>query len=82
MKSRRIADVVVRLGLTHSCPSDAPVQLMPGVGPTSAQRVWNGMMGAADPIGTLAGAPSPPRAGAVCTAVVETVTDLYAGRAG
>ena len=40
------------------------------------------MMGAADPIGTLAGAPSPPRAGAVWTAFVETVTDLNAGRAG
>src|ERR1700731_3739997 len=43
------------------------MQLMPGVGPTSA---------------TGAGAPSPPRAGAVWTAFVETVTDLNAGRAG
>jgi len=39
-------------------------------------------MKAADPIGALAGAPSPPRAGAVWTAFVETVTELRAGRAG
>jgi DNA helicase-2/ATP-dependent DNA helicase PcrA len=58
------------------------MQLMPGVGPASAQRVLDRMMEAADPIGALAGAPSPPRAGAVWTAFVETVTDLNAGRAG
>src|SRR5438132_11363490 len=40
------------------------------------------MMNSADPIGALAGAPSPPRAGAVWTAFVETVTDLNASRAG
>jgi DNA helicase II / ATP-dependent DNA helicase PcrA len=36
-------------------------QLMPGVGPTSAQRVLERMTEAADPIGALAGASSPPR---------------------
>jgi putative SOS response-associated peptidase YedK len=56
--------------------------LMPGVGPTSAQRVLDLMMEAADPIGALAGAPSPPRAGAVWTAFVETITELRVGRAG
>jgi DNA helicase-2/ATP-dependent DNA helicase PcrA len=44
------------------------MQLMPGVGPTSAQRVLDRMTEAADPIGALAGAPSPPRAGTVWTA--------------
>ena len=58
------------------------MQLMPGVGPTSAQRVLDRMTEAADPIGALCGAPSPPRGGAVWTAFVETVTDLNAGRAG
>src|ERR1700730_4417954 len=58
------------------------MQLMPGVGPTSAQRVLDCMAEAADPIGALAGASSPPRAGDVWTAFVETVTDLNAGRAG
>jgi DNA invertase Pin-like site-specific DNA recombinase len=55
---------------------------MPGVGPTSAQRVLDRMMEEADPIGALAGAPSPPRAGAEWTAFVETIIDLNAGRAG
>jgi DNA helicase II / ATP-dependent DNA helicase PcrA len=58
------------------------MQLMPRVGPTSAQRVLDFMMGAADPIGALPGAPSPPRAGTDWTAFVETVTELHAGRAG
>src|ERR1700730_5499246 len=58
------------------------MQLMPGVGPASAPRVLDCRMDSADPIGALAGAPSPPRAGAVWTAFVETVTDLNAGRAG
>jgi DNA helicase II / ATP-dependent DNA helicase PcrA len=58
------------------------MQLMPGVGPTSAQRVLDYMMDSADPVGALAGASSPPRAGAGWTAFVETVTDLKAARAG
>jgi DNA helicase II / ATP-dependent DNA helicase PcrA len=58
------------------------IQLMPGVGPASAQRALDRMMEAADPIGALAGASSPPRAGADWTAFVETVTDLNAGRVG
>jgi len=58
------------------------MQLMPGVGPTSAQRVLNFMMDAADPIGALVCAPSPPRAGASWAAFIETIIDLRAGRAG
>ena len=58
------------------------MQLMPGVGPTSAQRVLNCMMDAADPIGALACAPSPPRAGASWAAFIETIIELHAGRAG
>jgi DNA helicase II / ATP-dependent DNA helicase PcrA len=58
------------------------MQLMPGVGPTSAQRVLDHMMEAADPIGALLGAPPPPRAGTQWTAFVETITELCAGRAG
>src|SRR3954453_4326195 len=39
------------------------MHLMPGVGPTSAQRVLDYMAGDADPIAALAHAPIPPRAG-------------------
>jgi DNA helicase II / ATP-dependent DNA helicase PcrA len=57
------------------------MQLMPWVGPTSAQQVLDCVMEAADPIGGLAGASSPPRAGAFWTAFVETIIDLRASRA-
>jgi DNA helicase-2/ATP-dependent DNA helicase PcrA len=39
------------------------VQLMPSIGPTSAQRGLDHMMETADPIRALTDAPSPPRAG-------------------
>ena len=58
------------------------MQLMPGVGPASAQRVLDSISEAADPIAALSGAPSPPRAGAQWAAFVETLTGLHAGRAG
>jgi DNA helicase II / ATP-dependent DNA helicase PcrA len=58
------------------------MQLIPGVGPTSAQRVHDHIMEAADPIGALVDAPSPPRASDDWKAFVETVTELRAGRAG
>jgi DNA helicase II / ATP-dependent DNA helicase PcrA len=57
------------------------MQLMPGVGPTSAQQVLDCVMEAADPIGGLAGASPPPRAGAFWTAFVETIIGLRASRA-
>jgi DNA helicase-2/ATP-dependent DNA helicase PcrA len=38
------------------------MQLMPGIGPTSAQRVLDHMTNAANPIAALLDAPSPPRA--------------------
>jgi DNA helicase-2/ATP-dependent DNA helicase PcrA len=39
------------------------MHLIPGVGPTSAQRVLDHMAQAADPVAALASAPCPPRAG-------------------
>ena len=39
------------------------LHLIPGVGPTSAQRVLDHMADSADPIAALADAPTPPRAG-------------------
>ena len=58
------------------------MQLMQGVGPTSAQRVLEHMAASADPIASLVDAPSPPRAGDAWQAFVATVTDLRSGRAG
>jgi DNA helicase II / ATP-dependent DNA helicase PcrA len=58
------------------------MQLIPGVGSTSAERVLDHMTEAADPIPALADAPSPPRAGDNWRAFVETVTGLNAGQWG
>ena len=58
------------------------LQLMPGVGSTTAQHVLDLMTEAADPIGALAQAPSPPRASNDWPSFVATVTDLHAGSAG
>ncbi len=58
------------------------MQLIPGVGPSSAQRVLDFIAESADPIGALPGAPSPPRAAAQWQSFVDTITDLRAGRAG
>src|SRR5271156_6233718 len=57
------------------------LQLMPGVGPGSAQRVLDHMIAAADPFGALADAPAPPRAGEHWKGFLEMVTDLSSGRA-
>jgi ATP-dependent DNA helicase UvrD/PcrA len=58
------------------------MHLIPGVGPTSAQRVLDHMAKASDPMMALAEAPSPPRAGDDWQNFVATVTDLGSGRAG
>jgi DNA helicase-2/ATP-dependent DNA helicase PcrA len=58
------------------------MQLMQGVGPTSAQRVLDHMTASADPVGALADAPAPPRAGDDWISFVETLTDLKSGNAG
>ena len=58
------------------------MQLLPGVGPTSAQRVLDRMHDAADPIGALMEAPAPPRAGDEWLAFVDTIAQLRADTAG
>jgi len=58
------------------------MQLLPGVGPTSAQRVLDRMHDAADPIGALMEAPVPPRAGVEWPAFVDTIAQLRADTAG
>jgi DNA helicase-2/ATP-dependent DNA helicase PcrA len=52
------------------------MHLIPGVGPTSAQRVLDLMADAADPIAALARAPAPPRAGDDWKMFIATVADI------
>jgi DNA helicase II / ATP-dependent DNA helicase PcrA len=52
------------------------MHLIPGVGPTSAQRVLDHMIEAADPIAALAHAPAPPRAGKDWSRFVDAVADI------
>ncbi|MCD0421626.1 ATP-dependent helicase [Rubrivivax sp. JA1024] len=56
--------------------------LMQGVGPASAQKALDAMTAAADPLGTLAALPAPPRAGADWRGFVEAVQELRSGDAG
>jgi DNA helicase-2/ATP-dependent DNA helicase PcrA len=55
------------------------MQLLAGVGPTSAQRVMDHIAGRADPIPGLRSAPAPPRVGPDWRAFLEVIDDL-AGR--
>jgi len=52
------------------------MQLMPGVGPTSAQRILDYIAGVPDPIAALALAPPPPRVGVEWSNFVTVVGDL------
>jgi DNA helicase II / ATP-dependent DNA helicase PcrA len=59
------------------------MQLLPGVGPTSAQRLLDFMAEAADPVSEIGNAPVPPRVSSEdWRAFVATIGDLHAGRAG
>ncbi|WP_158746495.1 ATP-dependent helicase [Acidisphaera sp. L21] len=58
------------------------LQLLPGVGPTSAQRVLDAMSNQVDPIGALSEIASPPRAGEGWTDLVATLWQLRSGKAG
>jgi DNA helicase-2/ATP-dependent DNA helicase PcrA len=50
--------------------------LLPGVGPTSAQRVLDSMAESADPLAKLRGLPSPPRAGDDWKAFIRAIENL------
>jgi DNA helicase II / ATP-dependent DNA helicase PcrA len=58
------------------------MQLIPGMGPTSARGMLDHMMGAADPIRALLNAPAPSRAADDWQAFVETISNLHDGRSG
>jgi DNA helicase II / ATP-dependent DNA helicase PcrA len=58
------------------------IQLMPGIGPGSAQRVLDHIAAAADPLGALAGVTPPPRAKDHWIGFVEMMSDLREGGTG
>jgi DNA helicase-2/ATP-dependent DNA helicase PcrA len=58
------------------------MQLLPGVGPTSAQRVLDHIAAAPEPMDALASAPAPPRAGDDWQSFLKTIDELRSRRAG
>jgi DNA helicase-2/ATP-dependent DNA helicase PcrA len=58
------------------------MQLLPGVGPSSAQRALDLMADQPDPLSALSDIPPPARAGADWKDFVETLLHLRAGKAG
>ncbi len=58
------------------------MQLIPGVGPSSTQRVLDLMADQADPLSSLWRIPAPPRSGENWNAFVEVLQRLHAGDAG
>jgi DNA helicase-2/ATP-dependent DNA helicase PcrA len=58
------------------------LQLLPGVGPVSAQRVLDHVSAAADPIGALPSAPAPARVGADWAGFLDLVGELAGGDLG
>ena len=58
------------------------LQLLPGVGPTSARSILDEMVAAANPLDALMKAPSPPRAGSAWGDFVDAIGDLASGRSG
>src|SRR5512136_14689 len=58
------------------------MQLIPGVGPSSAQHILDLMADRSDPLSALSDIPAPPRAGHDWTGFVETLLHLRSGKAG
>jgi DNA helicase-2/ATP-dependent DNA helicase PcrA len=58
------------------------MQLLPGVGPTVAQRVLDAMADMADPIRSLTDVAAPARTGSHWAGFVETLQTLRSGKAG
>jgi DNA helicase-2/ATP-dependent DNA helicase PcrA len=58
------------------------MHLIPGVGPSSAQRVLDLMADRPDPLSALSDIPAPPRSGEHWNAFVDTLQHLHRGGAG
>jgi DNA helicase-2/ATP-dependent DNA helicase PcrA len=85
LDAAHVKDVMALLRFVQN-PRDRVVgfrvmQLLPGVGPVSAQRVLD-HIAVPDPIGALPSAPAPARVGGDWTGFLELVADLAAGDLG
>ncbi|NLS02263.1 ATP-dependent helicase [Rhizobium sp. P32RR-XVIII] len=58
------------------------MQILPGVGPSTAQRALDQMAGDPSPLQALAAMPAPPRAGEDWTSFVSVMQELKTGKAG
>ncbi len=58
------------------------MQILPGVGPSTAQKVLDQMAEDASPLTALAALPAPPRSGEDWTSFVSTMQELKTGKAG
>ncbi len=58
------------------------MQILPGIGPSTAQKVLDQMADDASPMAALAVMPAPPRSGEDWTSFVSTMQELKTGKAG
>jgi hypothetical protein len=68
-----------RCFVSHKSTRFRVMQLMPGIGPTSAQRALDHMTNAADPITALLDAPSPPRAVGSFRLMARSIFNAWTG---
>src|SRR5262249_52135136 len=86
LDSAHVKDVLAMLRFVQN-PRDRVagfrlMQLIPGVGPSTAQRVLDMMADQADPLSALSGIPTPPRSGEHWNAFVGVLHRLHIGGAG
>lgn len=86
LDSAHVKDMLAALRFTQN-PRDRVagfrlMQLLPGIGPSTAQRTLDRMAETPNPLTTLAEIPAPPRSGADWTAFVSVLQELKTGSAG
>lgn len=86
LDSAHVKDLLALLRFVHN-PRDRiagfrVLQLVPGIGPTSAQRVLDVMTVQPDPVSALPAIAAPPRAGEHWQALVDTLRQLHTGGQG
>ncbi|MEZ2132219.1 MULTISPECIES: ATP-dependent helicase [unclassified Sinorhizobium] len=86
LDSAHVKDMLAALRFTQN-PRDRVagfrlMQLLPGIGPSTAQRTLDRMAETPDPLSTLTEIPAPPRSGADWSAFVSVLQELKTGNAG